>query len=52
MTEPLREVEYFKRVFLELESGAPTWPNGFDVAPAWLHRELKKAGRLHATASA
>jgi hypothetical protein len=34
----------FKRVFLE--HGAPTWPNGFDVAPAWLHRELESAGAL------
>ena len=44
MVEPLRDVDYFKRVFLEF--GAPTWPNGFDVAPAWLHRELSAAGKL------
>lgn len=49
MVEPLRDVEYFKRVFLEF--GAPTWPNGFDIAPEWLHRELSDAGKLtHAAA--
>ena len=44
MVEPLRDVDYFNRVFLEF--GAPTWPNGFDVAPAWLHREIAQAGNL------
>jgi len=31
MVQPLRDPAYFRRVFLEF--GAPTWPNGFDVAP-------------------
>jgi hypothetical protein len=44
MVEPLRNPDYFKRVFLE--SGAPTWPNGFDIAPSWLYRELATAGAL------
>jgi hypothetical protein len=44
MVEPLRDHDYFKRVFLEF--GAPTWPNGFDIAPAWLHREIDAAGNL------
>ncbi len=44
MVEPLRDLAYFKRVFLEY--GAPTWPNGFDIAPAWLHREIAAAGSL------
>jgi hypothetical protein len=44
MVEPLRDLDYFKRVFLEF--GAPTWPNGFDVAPAWLHQEIAAAGSL------
>jgi hypothetical protein len=44
MVEPLRDVAYFKRVFLEF--GAPTWPNGFDVAPGWLHAEIAAAGNL------
>jgi hypothetical protein len=50
MVEPLRDLDYFKRVFLEF--GAPTWPNGFDVAPDWLHRELEAAGRLTRHAAA
>ena len=44
MLDPLRDESYFARVFLEF--GAPTWPNGFDIAPDWLHREMKDAGEL------
>jgi hypothetical protein len=44
MLEPLRDPAYFARVFLEF--GAPTWPNGFDIAPEWLRREMEKAGEL------
>ena len=44
MTEPLRDELYFARVFLEF--GAPTWPNGFDIAPEWLRREMESAGEL------
>ena len=42
--EPLRDADYFARVFLEF--GAPTWPNGFDIAPEWLRREMEAAGEL------
>jgi hypothetical protein len=44
MLEPLRDETYFARVFLEF--GAPTWPNGFDIAPEWLRREMAAAGEL------
>jgi hypothetical protein len=44
MVEPLRDPTYFGRVFLEF--GAPTWPNGFDIAPEWLRSEMEKAGEL------
>jgi hypothetical protein len=44
MLESLRDPAYFARVFLEF--GAPTWPNGFDIAPEWLRREMEKAGEL------
>lgn len=44
MVEPLRDAAYFDRVFLEF--GAPTWPNGFDMAPEWLRREMDAAGEL------
>jgi hypothetical protein len=44
MLEPLRDETYFARVFLEF--GAPTWPNGFDIAPEWLRREMAAVGEL------
>jgi hypothetical protein len=44
MLAPLRDEAYFARVFLEF--GAPTWPNGFDIAPEWLRREMESAGEL------
>jgi hypothetical protein len=44
LLEPLRDAAYFARVFLEF--GAPTWPNGFDLAPEWLRREMAAAGEL------
>ena len=40
--EPLRDEAYFARVFLEF--GAPTWPNGFDISPELLRREMQAAG--------
>jgi hypothetical protein len=50
MVDPLRDPAYFARVFLE--DGAPTWPNGFDVAPGWLRREIEAAGALSRDAAA
>jgi hypothetical protein len=41
---PLRDEAYFARVFLEF--GALTWPNGFDIAPEWLRREMSTASEL------
>jgi hypothetical protein len=49
MLAPLRDEVYFDRVFLEF--GAPTWPNGFDIAPEWLRREMDKAGELSSVAA-
>ncbi len=49
MVEPLRDEAYFARVFLEF--GAPTWPNGFDIAPEWLRREMEAAGELSKVAA-
>lgn len=49
MVEPLRDPAYFSRVFLE--DGAPTWPNGYDAAPGWLHREIEAAGALQRNAA-
>jgi len=44
MVQPLKDPAYFARVFLDY--GAPTWPNGFDMAPDALHEEMRKAGQL------
>jgi hypothetical protein len=49
MIEPLRNEDYFARAFLEF--GAPTWPNGFDIAPEWLRREMEGAGELRRVAA-
>jgi hypothetical protein len=49
LLEPLRDQSYFARVFLEF--GAPTWPNGFDIAPEWLRREMVAAGELSRVAA-
>jgi hypothetical protein len=49
MLEPLRDEAYFSRVFLEF--GAPTWPNGFDIAPEWLRREMAAANELTGAAA-
>jgi hypothetical protein len=44
MGEPLRDPAYFACVILE--DGAPTWPNGFDMCPDWLRREIEAMGGL------
>ena len=44
MLKSLRDEADYNRVFLEF--GAPTWPNGFDIAPEWLRREMAAAGEL------
>jgi hypothetical protein len=44
MVEPLKDADYFRRVFVE--DGALTWPNGYDWDPIALHDEMKEAGEL------
>ncbi|MFN3231713.1 MAG: DUF2442 domain-containing protein [Alphaproteobacteria bacterium] len=44
MVKPLRDPAFFARVFVE--SGAICWPNGLDLSPAAVHRELSEAGAL------
>jgi hypothetical protein len=44
MLVPLRDEADFARAFLEF--GAPTWPNGFDIVPEWLRREMEAADEL------
>jgi hypothetical protein len=49
MLAPLRDERYLDRVFVEC--GAPTWPNGFDIAPEWLRREMEAAKELSRVAA-
>ena len=49
MIEPLRDVGFFARAFLEF--GAPTWPNGFHMSPEWLRRQMQDASELTASAA-
>ena len=49
MVEPLRDVAFFARVFLD--DGVLTWPNGFDLDSIALHQEMKAAGLLRAPAA-
>jgi Protein of unknown function (DUF2442) len=44
MVRPLRDADYFARVFIE--EGVLTWPNGYDVDPIALHEEMKETGLL------
>ena len=44
MVEPLKALDYFARVFVEM--GAPTWPNGFDLDPINLYMQLRDSGAL------
>jgi hypothetical protein len=37
MAQPLKDEKFFAGVFLE--SGAPTWPNGYDLCPEAIYRE-------------
>ncbi|MBK9064841.1 MAG: DUF2442 domain-containing protein [Acidobacteria bacterium] len=42
--EPLRDVEQFKRVQVNPELHTISWPNGADLAPEFLHSQV----RVHA----
>jgi hypothetical protein len=50
MVQPLKDPVYFARVFLDL--GAPTWPNGYDIAPDALHADMQAAGELRRSRAA
>ena len=39
---PLKNPDYFSQVFLDF--GALTWPNGADLAPEWMHDEVRQNG--------
>jgi len=39
--EPLKDIEYFKRFTLDPMFHTLTWPNGADVAPEFLHDNVR-----------
>jgi len=44
VAQPLLDPEFFAQVFLDY--GAPTWPNGYDMAPWALHQDMEEEGLL------
>src|SRR5262249_4091126 len=49
MIEPLRDPQFFARVFIQ--SGVLAWPNGFDLDAIALHQEMSAAGLLKRTST-
>jgi hypothetical protein len=44
MVHPLRDENFFSRIFLE--TGVPTWPNGYDADPSNIRIQLAETGLL------
>jgi hypothetical protein len=44
IAEPLLDPAFFAQAFVEY--GAPTWPNGYDMAPWALHEDMTQEGLL------
>lgn len=40
--EPLRDLEYFRRLRTDAEAGTIVWPNGADLAPESLYAQARR----------
>ena len=50
VTQALRDLAYFQRVFIEL--GTPTWPNGCNIDPINAQMTMREAGTLRGVSAA
>lgn len=39
--EPLKDKDYFSKVFVNRDLGTICWDNGADISPALLHKSIK-----------
>ena len=46
--EPLKNVQFFKKVKVHPDFHTLCWPNGADIAPEFLYEKARKARRLWA----
>jgi hypothetical protein len=49
---PLRDVDYFRTVYVNQETGTIEWPNGADFAPEFLHASSSQTAGAFATVDA
>ena len=49
MVEPLRDRDFFQRVFISM--GVLAWPNGYDLDAINLYDDMKRAGAFDAIAA-
>ncbi len=50
MFEPLKDVDFFKKVRVDAELDTIVWPNGADLAPEFLHETVLQSNEQLAAA--